>query len=257
MKAVTLIVGALVAIATAAPQGPAPGAADKAVGVENGQAPPPAENVEAAVNGEVQNPEQAQVEEVDGEQDQNVEGEEEQNVDGEEEQNVDGEEEQNVDIEQEENFNGEEVKNIGDKQGDDQFAPQVVKNVDGGAFNNFAFANKDLQYLNAFNDFELQAFVDLAIFNGLNIDVFQAVFVQDVFNINAVIQIQQIALLSHLGSLGVFNNFDLSLLQLNVVELGALGGIGGFDINSIVNPGVVTQVQNFVQTKQLQAVVFN
>ncbi|KAI1143158.1 hypothetical protein F5Y05DRAFT_144886 [Hypoxylon sp. FL0543] len=127
--------------------------------------------------------------------------------------------------------------------------------VDLGAFNNFGFANQDLQYLLAINNFDLQAFAQLAAFNNLNIGGFQNLFVNNVFDVNSLLQLQQVALLSQLGSLGVFSNFDLSALQLNVFDLGLINGVGGFDISSIVDQSLAPQIETIIQQTQISAVV--
>ncbi|KAI2623487.1 hypothetical protein GGS26DRAFT_593581 [Hypomontagnella submonticulosa] len=126
---------------------------------------------------------------------------------------------------------------------------------DIGQFNNFGFANQDLQYLLAINNFDLQAFAQLAAFNNLNIGGFQELFVQNQFDVNALLQLQQIALLSQLGGLGLFGNFDLSSLQLNVFDLGLIGGIGGFDVGSLVDQSLVPQIQTIIQQTQISSVV--
>ncbi|KAI0120400.1 hypothetical protein F4776DRAFT_253519 [Hypoxylon sp. NC0597] len=127
--------------------------------------------------------------------------------------------------------------------------------IDLGAFNNFGFANQDLQYLLAINGFNLQAFAQLAAFNNLNIGGFQSLFVNNVFDVNSLLQLQQIALLSQLGGLGVFSNFDLSSLQLNVFDLGLIGGIGGFDVSSLIDQTLVPQIQTIIQQTEISAVV--
>ncbi|KAI1395686.1 hypothetical protein F4819DRAFT_500826 [Hypoxylon fuscum] len=127
--------------------------------------------------------------------------------------------------------------------------------VDIGSFNNFNFGNQDLQYLLAINGFNLQAFAQLSAFNNLNIGNFQGLFVNNVFDVNALLQLQQIALLSQLGGLGVFGNFDLSSLQLSVFDLGLIGGVGGFDISSIIDQALVPQIQTVIQQTQITAVV--
>ncbi|KAI0008596.1 hypothetical protein F4779DRAFT_429955 [Xylariaceae sp. FL0662B] len=127
--------------------------------------------------------------------------------------------------------------------------------VDVAAFNNFNFASIDLQYLNAINSFDLQAFAQLGAFNNLNIGAFQALFVNNVFDLNALLQLQQVALLAQLGGLGVFGNFDLGALQLNVFDLGLINGIGGFDVGSLVEEALKPQIQTVVQTTEISAVV--
>ncbi|KAI0890228.1 uncharacterized protein GGS22DRAFT_183573 [Annulohypoxylon maeteangense] len=133
--------------------------------------------------------------------------------------------------------------------------PEKRVNLDLGSFNNFGFNNQDLQYLLAINGFNLQAFAQLSAFNNLNIGGFQNLFVGNNFDINALLQLQQIALLSQLGGLGVFGNFDLSALQLNVFDLGLLGGIGGFDVSSLIQQSLVPQLQTVIQQTQINTVV--
>ncbi|KAI1393960.1 uncharacterized protein F4822DRAFT_31850 [Hypoxylon trugodes] len=134
-------------------------------------------------------------------------------------------------------------------------ATEKRASVDIAAFNNFGFANQDLQYLLAINGFNLQAFAQLAAFNNLNIGGFQSLFSNNVFDVNALLQLQQIALLSQLGGLGIFGNFDLGALQLNVFDLGLIGGVGGFDISSIIDQALVPQIQTVIQQTQISAVV--
>ncbi|KAI0555320.1 hypothetical protein F4679DRAFT_163594 [Xylaria curta] len=133
--------------------------------------------------------------------------------------------------------------------------PEKRVAVDLNAFNQFAFVNQNLQYFNAINAFDLQAFEQLAAFNNLNILGFQSLFSNNVFDLNALLQLQQVALLSQLGGLGVFGNFDLSTLQLGGLNLGVVSAIGGFDIGSIIDASLQPQIQSVIQQTQLAAVV--
>ncbi|KAI0508351.1 hypothetical protein F5B22DRAFT_401756 [Xylaria bambusicola] len=133
--------------------------------------------------------------------------------------------------------------------------PEKRTSIDLGAFNQFGFVNQDLQYLNALNLFDFQAFAQLASFNNLNIGGFQNIFNNNVFDINALLQLQQIALLSQLGGLGVFSNFDLSTLQLGGLNLGLVSGIGGFDVGSLIDASLVPQIQAIIQQAQFSTVI--
>ncbi|TRX96653.1 hypothetical protein FHL15_002555 [Xylaria flabelliformis] len=133
--------------------------------------------------------------------------------------------------------------------------PEKRGAVDLNAFNQFAFANQNLQYFNAINAFDLQAFEQLAAFNNLNILGFQSLFSNNVFDLNALLQLQQVALLSQLGGLGVFGNFDLSTLQLGGLNLGVVNAIGGFDISSLIDASLQPQIQSVIQQTQLAAVI--
>ena len=133
--------------------------------------------------------------------------------------------------------------------------PEKRTAVDLGAFNQFAFANQDLQYLNALNLFDLQAFAQLSSFNNLDILGFQSLFTNDVFDINSLLQLQQIALLSQLGGLGVFSNFDLSTLQLGGLNFGLVDSLGGFDISTLIDASLIPQIQTIIQQTQFSTVV--
>ncbi|KAI0913697.1 hypothetical protein F4824DRAFT_295951 [Ustulina deusta] len=127
--------------------------------------------------------------------------------------------------------------------------------IDLSAFNQFSFANENLQYFNAINLFNLQAFEQLGSFNNLNIAAFQGLFSNNVFDLNALLQLQQVALLSQLGSLGVFSNFDLSTISLGGLNLGLVSSIGGFDIGSLVDTSLVPQIQAIIQQAQFAAII--
>ncbi|KAJ8123827.1 hypothetical protein ONZ43_g314 [Nemania bipapillata] len=133
--------------------------------------------------------------------------------------------------------------------------PEKRTAVDLSAFNQFGFVNQNLQYFNAINAFNLQAFEQLAAFNNLNIGGFESLFTNNVFDINALLQLQQIALLSQLGGLGVFSNFDLSTLQLGGLNFGLVNSLGGFDISSLIDASLVPQIQSVIQQTQFATVV--
>ncbi|KAK7755180.1 hypothetical protein SLS62_002685 [Diatrype stigma] len=128
--------------------------------------------------------------------------------------------------------------------------------VDLAAFNQFAFQNQDLQYFNAINGLDLNGLVQLSVSNGLDLGVFQSVFVQDVVDVNALLQLQQVALLAQLGGLGLLGGVDLTAVQIDVLNLGLLGdAIGGFDLSSLVDQALVPQLQTVIQQTDITAVV--
>ncbi|KAI0872666.1 hypothetical protein GGS24DRAFT_427333 [Hypoxylon argillaceum] len=133
--------------------------------------------------------------------------------------------------------------------------PEKRTSVDLSAFNQFGFANQNLQYFNAINAFDLQAFEQLAAFNNLNIGGFESLFSSNVFDLNSLLQLQQIALLSQLGGLGVFSNFDLSSLQLGGLNFGLVNSLSSFDFSSLIDASLVPQLQAVIQQTQFSTVV--
>ncbi|KAI1176776.1 hypothetical protein F4777DRAFT_241236 [Nemania sp. FL0916] len=135
--------------------------------------------------------------------------------------------------------------------------PEKRTVVDLSTFNQFSFVNQDLQYFNAINGFNLQAFEQLASFNNLNIGVFQGLFVNNVFDINSLLQLQQVALLSHLGSLGAFSNFDLSTIQLSSMNFGLVTNLSGFNVGSLIDVSLRPQIQTIIQQTEISTVIIS
>lgn len=118
------------------------------------------------------------------------------------------------------------------------------------AFNNFRFANLDLAYLQAVNGLDLQALANLQLRNNLDLAVLQGLFRDDVFSVDRLLQLQQVALLSQLSAAGAFPaGLDLSRLQLAGAGLkfAQLGLVAGFPLGSLIDQRVQPQLKVIVQ----------
>ncbi|KAF3767899.1 hypothetical protein M406DRAFT_70005 [Cryphonectria parasitica EP155] len=118
---------------------------------------------------------------------------------------------------------------------------------DASGLNNLAFNSLDVGYLNVINSVDLALLQQLAVNNNLNAAAFANVFTSGVFNLNAVLQLQQLQVLLQLGQLGVFNTFDLSTLNLELLQLGLIGNVGSFDLSTLIDASVVPQITTIVQ----------
>ncbi|KAI0482255.1 hypothetical protein GGR56DRAFT_177772 [Xylariaceae sp. FL0804] len=135
-------------------------------------------------------------------------------------------------------------------------APATEKRtISLSSFNNFGFNDLNLQYINALNQFDLQAFAQLGQFNNLDISGFQSLFSSSSFDLSQLLQLQQIAMLAQLGNLGVFGNFDLSSVQIQAFDLGLINSISGFDVSSLIDSSLVSQIQTVVSSTQVATVV--
>lgn len=114
--------------------------------------------------------------------------------------------------------------------------------------NNLAFSNTNFQYLNLVNTLDLQLLSQLGSVNNFNILEFQSLFQGNQFNLNAMLQFQQLAVVLQLAQLGLFNGFDLSSLNFNQLNFGLINSVSGFDINSLVDQSLVPQIAQVVQT---------
>lgn len=105
------------------------------------------------------------------------------------------------------------------------------------------FNQLDINYLNVINSLDLQLLNTLAVQNNFNALAFQGLFQQNqVFDVNAILQLQQLQTLLQLGQLGVFNAFDLSTLNLQALQLGLINNVGAFDLGSLIDASLVPQI---------------
>ncbi|RYP91816.1 hypothetical protein DL770_002072 [Monosporascus sp. CRB-9-2] len=131
-------------------------------------------------------------------------------------------------------------------------------NLDRGEYNNFAFANEELQYFDAINELDLKAFVKLSAFNDLDISDFKQLFVRDELDIDALLQLQVVVLLSQLAAVGLFDDFDLAVIKVKTIDLGLLSDIGRFDVASLIDDSVVPDLQDAIQkSAEVKAVFFS
>jgi len=112
--------------------------------------------------------------------------------------------------------------------------------------NNLQFQNLNFGYLNVVNSLDLQLLSQLGSQNNFNILEFQNLFNSNQFNLESILEFQQLQMLLQLGQLGLFNQFDLSSLNFNQLNLGLLSNVGNFDVNSLVDQSLVPQITQIV-----------
>lgn len=124
-------------------------------------------------------------------------------------------------------------------------APAAEKRgvFDASQLNGLGFNSLDLSYLNVINSFDLGLLQQLSIQNNFNALAFESLFSSNVFDVNAILQLQQLQTVLQLGQLGVFNAFDLSSLNLAALQLGLVNNIGAFDLSSLIDASLVPQIQ--------------
>ncbi|RYO98365.1 hypothetical protein DL764_007118 [Monosporascus ibericus] len=119
--------------------------------------------------------------------------------------------------------------------------------MDLGEFNNFDFANEKLQYFDAINKLDLEAFAKLSAFKKLDISDFKRVFVRDELDINALLQLQVVAVVSQLADVGLFDDFDVAVIKIKTLDLGLLSDIGRFDIDSLIDDSRVPLLKDAIR----------
>ncbi|CAK7211850.1 hypothetical protein SBRCBS47491_001263 [Sporothrix bragantina] len=125
---------------------------------------------------------------------------------------------------------------------------QARTSFDLSQLNNLAFSNQNFQYLNVVNSLDLQLLAQLGSVNNFNILGFQNLFQQSQFNLQSLLEFQQLQMVLQLAQLGLFNGFDLSSLNFNNLNFGLINGVSNFDINSLIDQSLVPQITQVIQT---------
>ncbi|KAI0132260.1 hypothetical protein BJ170DRAFT_238450 [Xylariales sp. AK1849] len=120
-------------------------------------------------------------------------------------------------------------------------------NVDISQFNNFNFNSVNFNYLSVINSLDFQVLEQLAQVNNFNIGGFQSLFSGNSFNVEQLLQLQQIQMLIQLEQLGVLGGFDLGSLQLNNLNFGLINSIGGIDLSQFIDSSLTPQIQAVIQ----------
>ncbi|KAK3943848.1 hypothetical protein QBC46DRAFT_351135 [Diplogelasinospora grovesii] len=123
-------------------------------------------------------------------------------------------------------------------------AVEKRSNFDLSGVNNLSGFNQvNLNYLLNINSLDLQLLQTLGSVNNFNVLSFQSLFQQNSFDLNSLLQLQQLQMLLQLESLGLFNGFDLSSLNLNSLQFGLINNVNTLDLSQFIPSNVVTQVQ--------------
>lgn len=120
--------------------------------------------------------------------------------------------------------------------------------VDLSQLNNFEFSNNNFAYLGVVNNLDFQLLEQLGQVNNLNLLEFQNVFAAQQFNLQSILQFQQLQTLLQFAQVGLFNQFDLSSLNFNQLNLGLINNLNGFDLNSQINAALVPQITSVIQS---------
>ncbi|RDA85513.1 hypothetical protein CP532_2183 [Ophiocordyceps camponoti-leonardi (nom. inval.)] len=117
---------------------------------------------------------------------------------------------------------------------------------DASGLNGLVFNQRDLNYLQSVNSFNLNAFQQLSINNQLNLGVFSNVFAGNVFDINALLALQTMNTLVQVANVVPFGNVNLAGVQFAPLELASLGNIGGIGLGQFVDERQLSVIQGVV-----------
>ena len=98
-----------------------------------------------------------------------------------------------------------------------------------------AFGQVDLNYLLKVNELNLVKLQTLSIKNNFDVNVFSDLFAADEFSIKSLLELQQLSTMLAIAETGIFDQFELSGLQLGGLNLGLIDGIGGLDLTQFID----------------------
>jgi hypothetical protein len=116
--------------------------------------------------------------------------------------------------------------------------------VDLSLFNGLGrFGNDNFNYLSGLNGgIDLGLLLALSQQQNFPINQFVGLFNQNVFNVQTLLQYQQLRDFLLLSQLGIFNGLDLAKLQFGQIQWGILGNVGNFGFNGLIDVGLSSQV---------------
>lgn len=109
------------------------------------------------------------------------------------------------------------------------------RNRDDRKGGELAFGQVDLNYLLKVNELNLVKLQTLSIKNKFDINVFSDLFAADEFSIKSLLELQQLSTMLAIAETGIFDQFELSSLQLGNLNLGLIDGIGGLDLTQFID----------------------
>ncbi|WYZ46369.1 hypothetical protein EsH8_IX_000594 [Colletotrichum jinshuiense] len=125
-------------------------------------------------------------------------------------------------------------------------------NIDLNLLNNLqGFKNLDLNYLLALNNLNLQNFGQLGQINNLNLAAFQGLFAAQNFDLNALLQLQQLSTLLAIQQQGVFGNVNLAQLNLGGLNFGLIQGIGQVNLGQFIDQALIPQINQVIAASHI------
>ncbi|KAJ2907385.1 hypothetical protein MKZ38_003242 [Zalerion maritima] len=124
-----------------------------------------------------------------------------------------------------------------------------------GLLNGLNFGIDNFAYISEINGFNFD-FFDQQLFSlfqrGFDVNVFNPLFNAQQFDFNNIVLLLQLQMLTHISSLGLFDQFNVAGVNLvPSLNLGVLSGLGGFDFASLFDQTVITQVQTITSSSSL------
>lgn len=105
-----------------------------------------------------------------------------------------------------------------------------------------AFSQVDLNYLLRVNQLNLGKLQVLSQRNNFNVVVFQDLFASRDFSLQSLLQLQQLSTMLAIAETGIFDQFELSRLDLGNLNLGLINNIAGLNLGQFIDAALKPQI---------------
>jgi hypothetical protein len=133
---------------------------------------------------------------------------------------------------------GDDGKKGDGKKGDDR-KDRKEDELKGG---DLAFGQVDLNYLLEVNELNLVKLQELSGENNFDITIFADLFASKDFSLKQLLELQQLSTMLKIAETGIFDEFELSKLELGGLNLGLIDGIASIDLTQFIDAALKPKI---------------
>ncbi|SPJ72047.1 uncharacterized protein FTOL_01775 [Fusarium torulosum] len=105
-----------------------------------------------------------------------------------------------------------------------------------------AFGQVDLNYLLEVNELNLVKLQELSGKNNFDITIFADLFASKDFSLKQLLELQQLSTMLKIAETGIFDEFELSKLELGGLNLGLIDGIASIDLTQFIDAALKPKI---------------
>ncbi|KAM0186407.1 hypothetical protein ACHAPA_011146 [Fusarium lateritium] len=104
------------------------------------------------------------------------------------------------------------------------------------------FGQVDLNYLLKVNELNLVKLQELSGANNFDITIFADLFASKDFSLKQLLELQQLSTVLKIAETGIFDQFELSKLELGGLNLGLIDGIASIDLTKFIDAALKPKI---------------
>ncbi|CAJ0540707.1 Ff.00g076850.m01.CDS01 [Fusarium sp. VM40] len=129
-----------------------------------------------------------------------------------------------------------------DKKDDGRDEDREDRKEDDNKRGGLAFGQVDLNYLLQVNELNLVKLKQLSGENNFDITVFADLFASKDFSLKQLLELQQLSTVLKIAETGIFDEFELSRLELGGLNLGLIDGIASIDLTKFIDAALKPKI---------------